>query len=308
MVLLHRIVLFALPQATQGTAAAHERITGGDAFLLTVNALGLIVLAAIVVRRLGRPDKLLLINTPPRHNHMGLIHIVALLLAQQLLGGLLVLATGLLLHQPVEHGGEPQAQTLILGGILVNLATLAVVLAVGQAVFVRGLQHGLGFTGRHWICDSLRGGAAALAVFPICTGLAWVSSKIVPITHQHLHPLLQFVESEHHQPAWLCLGFLLAVGIAPVVEEAFFRGMIQSALRRWLGGPWRAIFLTSLIFALVHVDWSRLRGFEVVPPLLALSITLGYNYERTGRLLPNMVTHALFNAVNIIGAAWGTST
>jgi len=47
-----------------------------------------------------------------------------------------------------------------------------------------------------------------------------------------------------------------------------------------------------VLFTFVHYPhWQNM------PALLALSIVLGYNYERSGRLVGPIVTHALFNAV-----------
>ena len=50
---------------------------------------------------------------------------------------------------------------------------------------------------------------------------------------------------------WIVLGFFLVVG-APIVEELFFRGLIQGAFTRRLGST-PAIFVTALIFGFAHV-------------------------------------------------------
>jgi membrane protease YdiL (CAAX protease family) len=51
------------------------------------------------------------------------------------------------------------------------------------------------------------------------------------------------------------------------------------------------IFVSSVFFALAHFGY----GPEPVP-LFFLAIVLGYVYQRTHRILPSIVTHALFNA------------
>lgn len=307
MLLVHSIVLIVLQQATQPEIPAPPELSrGAQAFYLTIVAIGMIVLAAFVVRAIAQPRRLRLEDTPPRRNYLGFLHVGALLVANVLVGALMLQGAAGLMRQPIDKELEPPAQTMLLGGAATNLVMLALVLAVGQAAFVHGLARGMGFTARRWIADSLRGLAAALAVFPIATGLSWISELLVPKAYQQLHPLLQFVQTGHGQWGWLLLGVFLAVVLAPVVEESFFRGIIQSALRRRLGGPWPAILLSSFIFAAIHVDWARVRGFEVLLPLLALAVALGYLYERTGRLWPSIVTHAVFNAVNVAAAAWGT--
>ena len=51
---------------------------------------------------------------------------------------------------------------------------------------------------------------------------------------------------------------------------------------------WGAIVLTSVAFSMVHAMWTW-------PLIFALSICLGYAYERTGNLWVTVALHALFN-------------
>lgn len=85
---------------------------------------------------------------------------------------------------------------------------------------------------------------------------------------------------------------VLALVIAPVFEEIFFRGFAYPALKqRW--GTWKALSFVSLFFALVHLH------IPSVGPLFALALGLGLAYELTGTLLAPITMHALFNATNI---------
>jgi hypothetical protein len=79
----------------------------------------------------------------------------------------------------------------------------------------------------------------------------------------------------------------------PIWEEVVFRGLLQSALRGRIGGPWPAIAVSAGLFTMVH------NQPQALPALAVLAVVLGYNYERTGRLLAPMLTHALFNAIFI---------
>jgi len=68
-----------------------------------------------------------------------------------------------------------------------------------------------------------------------------------------------------------------------------------------LGGlpyGWLPIALSSLLFALAHIGY----GPEPVP-LFLLALILGYVYQRTHRIVPCMVTHALFNGASLF-ALW----
>ena len=68
----------------------------------------------------------------------------------------------------------------------------------------------------------------------------------------------------------------------------------------WANLPygWLPIGLSSLLFALAHVGY----GPDPIP-LFLLALILGYVYQRTHRIVPCMVTHALFNGLSLV-ALW----
>lgn len=85
---------------------------------------------------------------------------------------------------------------------------------------------------------------------------------------------------------------VLVVGVAPVVEEFFFRGFFYGALRSQLTFL-PAALLAGLVFGGVHAP----TGLEAVPPLIALGFALCLSYEATGSIVPAIVLHALNNMV-----------
>jgi membrane protease YdiL (CAAX protease family) len=87
-----------------------------------------------------------------------------------------------------------------------------------------------------------------------------------------------------------------AVVVVPFVEELIFRGMIQTMLRSYITRPWPAIFLASLIFIIFHANPEHWFA------LFALSICLGYTYEKSGSLFRPIFVHALFNAMSVFAA------
>ena len=98
--------------------------------------------------------------------------------------------------------------------------------------------------------------------------------------------------------AWIVLVLLTVVG-APMVEELFFRGLVQGAFSRRVG-PRPALFVTATIFSLAHVPGEG----PFAPYLLfPMAVVLGYLRMRTGRLAAGMVAHAEFNAIGILLAA-----
>ncbi len=92
---------------------------------------------------------------------------------------------------------------------------------------------------------------------------------------------------------------VLAAGVAPVVEEIIFRGVLYGWLRRFLG-PAVAIVLSALVFGAVH-------GIpQLVPALAVQGAVLALVYERTRSLWPSIVLHGVFNAV-MLGALYAAT-
>lgn len=93
------------------------------------------------------------------------------------------------------------------------------------------------------------------------------------------------------------LALFIAIG-APIVEELFYRGLVQHALVRRLRPP-VGVALASLLFGLAH------QRLITLPGLTAFAVVLGVLTHKTKRLGPAIVAHMAFNAVTVI--ALGTS-
>lgn len=83
--------------------------------------------------------------------------------------------------------------------------------------------------------------------------------------------------------------FIVVVLIAPLCEEIVYRGLLWGALERLGAGPWLAFAVTTLLFALAHLEFSR------TPLLLVVALPIGLARLRTGRLLPSIVAHQMNN-------------
>ena len=98
---------------------------------------------------------------------------------------------------------------------------------------------------------------------------------------------------------WVVILSLLVVFVAPALEEFGYRMLLQRALARIGLGPWPAIVLTSLMFALMH---ARIAPVPALAGLFVLSLALGWAFEKTGRISASIVMHTLFNAANLTAA------
>ncbi|MFH0981968.1 MAG: CPBP family intramembrane glutamic endopeptidase, partial [Planctomycetota bacterium] len=82
---------------------------------------------------------------------------------------------------------------------------------------------------------------------------------------------------------------------APMAEECFFRGMLQTMLLRVLRRRWVAVLAPALLFGMAHLDQPH-----VVPALTLFGVILGLQYERSGALVGPIALHALFNLKTLI--------
>jgi len=88
-------------------------------------------------------------------------------------------------------------------------------------------------------------------------------------------------------------GPLILVVVAPLTEELICRGLILRGLLARIS-PWRAIVVSALLFALVHLNpWQFATAFVI-------GLVFGWVYFRTGSLLLCMAGHALHNTLSLV--------
>ncbi|MBX3734343.1 MAG: CPBP family intramembrane metalloprotease [Verrucomicrobiae bacterium] len=98
-------------------------------------------------------------------------------------------------------------------------------------------------------------------------------------------------------PTRLVIG-LFAVVLAPVAEEALFRGILFPALRD-AGWPRAAYLVASVGFGLIHANRAAFL------PLSLLGGFLAWLYVRTGNLLAPVAAHVVFNLAPFVLLAAG---
>ena len=94
------------------------------------------------------------------------------------------------------------------------------------------------------------------------------------------------------RPVVVLFAFMLVFG-APVVEEIAFRGLVFAGLRKHGFRPLVTIALSALVFALFHLEPSR------ILVLVGVGLVLGYLRWRTSSLGAAIVAHG----VNTLPAA-----
>jgi len=95
--------------------------------------------------------------------------------------------------------------------------------------------------------------------------------------------------------AGLSQALLVGGLVAPVAEEAFFRGYLFAGLRKYLGRV-AAIALSAALFALAHVwptSW---------PPIFVLGVLFALLYEQTASIWPAVIVHGFINTLAFLAS------
>jgi len=99
-------------------------------------------------------------------------------------------------------------------------------------------------------------------------------------------------------PAQFVASLLLLAGLAPLVEELVFRGLLYGWLEgRW--GPRVAFIVSSLAFAAAHVEPAH------IVLVLPLGVLFGWLRQRSNSLLPSLAAHVVNNGFALSTAYLG---
>lgn len=102
-------------------------------------------------------------------------------------------------------------------------------------------------------------------------------------------------------PASLILFGIMAVTIAPLFEELFFRGFIQPLLSRTFGVI-AGILLTAALFGLLHApEYSWAWQYALTVSLAGA--VFGWLRARTNSIVPSTIMHGCYNAVFVVALA-----
>lgn len=95
-------------------------------------------------------------------------------------------------------------------------------------------------------------------------------------------------------PLAVVVLYLSACVVAPLVEEAYFRGFVFGGLRAGYGF-WVGAAVSALIFGAVHAGTAP----AAIPFLAVLGGCFAYAYERSGSIWPAVFAHAINNLLAI---------
>jgi len=215
----------------------------------------------------------------------------------------LVAARALGLGGALDPASLTVRQTAIVTAAAMGAGLLA---AIGLIVWMGRIQL-VPRAATPWARSIALGVVALVAWWPAIASAGWIGGKLQfmatgieppAIGHSTLEQMVQGTRD-----GWWWLMGLSAVVLAPILEECFYRGFVQQALRRAGLGPWPAVLIASAVFTLMHVG-SVPEGARAasLTSLAVLSCCFGWLAERTGSLVAPVAAHVAFNLGNLMVA------
>lgn len=202
--------------------------------------------------------------------------------------------------------GEEAPLNVTTPTISLNIALADLILHLGYAALAIALVMRFHKIKLNDVIGLRNGNLARIIPLSIVTGilvvpLAFGISMLVQIAMKALEitpdpqQLVQEIKnvSEKSNNSALAGFIILATLRAPIVEEILFRGLLFPSIKS-AGHPFLAYGITAVLFGAIH--GTMLHFFS----LTILALMLSWQYDKTGNLLSPIITHVVFNTVNLL--------
>lgn len=182
---------------------------------------------------------------------------------------------------------------------LIAGAVFPIGLFLGLAGFLRLRRFDLnalgGFSKTGFGRSAITGGLLLLAAYPLIFLAEYLTQRMAKGNLEQQEIIEVFNASSTIGQRMMII--LLAITIAPLTEEFFFRFFLYGVLKRYFGRS-VGVFTNAFLFAAVH---AHLPSFA---PLFVLGACLTIAYEWSGSILVSMTMHALFNTLALTALAF----
>ncbi len=138
---------------------------------------------------------------------------------------------------------------------------------------------------------------AGFVVYLLASGvIMYVVAQLVPGFNAGERQEIGFQNLSHSYE--YILAFITLVVVAPIAEEAIFRGYLYGKLRK-AAPVWASILVTSLLFGALHMKWdgNLLAGVNVGIDVFILSIVMCSLREITGSIWTGVLLHMMKNGL-----------
>ncbi|MEA3055860.1 MAG: protease family protein [Actinomycetota bacterium] len=201
----------------------------------------------------------------------------------------------------VQHDEPSLAVRIILGSATLWTGLLGAIVVVSRRRGTGSIVRDFGFRVR-WSDIGL--GFAAALVGRIISGLSLL--PIIAVDRDFAQrDTSRLFEGDVSGWTWFVAVLVICVG-APLVEELFFRGLLQNRLVARFGVG-IGIPVASILFGAAHlVGWQGYSTFVQAWAVTFGGMVLGVTYHYSKRLGTSIIAHSLFNVVAVL-ALWATS-
>lgn len=135
-------------------------------------------------------------------------------------------------------------------------------------------------------------------IIPLMFGMMLIAEFLsgqLPVTGPFFGPMYEvFTQLMEQMTQNTVTLVILAVIMAPVFEEVVFRGIIQKGLINKGMKPMTAIWISAVVFGIVHANPWQFVG------AVLLGYVLGMVYHRTKSLLMPVLLHAFNNLLSVL--------
>ncbi len=188
----------------------------------------------------------------------------------------------------VVHTRELLANALIAASLFIFIAAF---------LTIRGRQVGLlaGFSKLPFWRSLTTAIVLIFAAYPLILLADLFTQRVlgIPSSKQNIVELFSGTPTMQHR----AIIIVLAVAVAPLVEEFVFRFFLYGVIRRYFG-RFIGIISNAALFAAVHAHVPS------AAPLFVLGLCFTIAYEWTGSIFVSMTMHAIFNSLTLVALAF----
>ena len=196
----------------------------------------------------------------------------------------------------------PPAALMVVDAAARVVAVVVILVLAGSAYRGRWREWGLRLDRirRDLLCGVLGYVACWPLVYGVAIGWTALLNRCVPGFRPHEHAALRTL-LDPATPRWVAVLVCTTAGaLAPLSEELYFRGVVQTAIAGITQSPRLGILAAAVAFGCVHAEPQN------IPALVLLGVVIGYVYARTGSLLAAVALHAVFNLKTLLFLALST--
>lgn len=218
-----------------------------------------------------------------------------LVLAQIVVAGVLLVALGVSSADEASSGN-----TLVYVSVVADLAWFAGMF-VWLSVWHTGWRERIGvFFGKRGLHDWTYGAVAGLILYPVIAFVVGVALTVLFRALSGQETTTPDQLPNDLSPTAAAASVVLAVLVAPIVEELFFRGIVFRSVRD-RRGFWTGAIVSGLLFGAVHYVPAAWQDTLLLQSIMVFTgIGLAWIYERRGNLVANIASHMIFNTIGII--------